>query len=108
MARPLPSAPVPPRMPMTGRVALMGSGELHLRERQHAHARGLETLAHAARRQHCRGLVAVDAEAVDLALEVLAVSRDDLLVEHHADDTVLDLLSVVQDCALNLPRGKIA
>src|SRR5690349_6434072 len=70
IARPFPSAPVPPRMPMTGSTGLMGLADLHLRERQHAHTRGFQALAHTARRQHRGRLVAVDAEAVDLALQV--------------------------------------
>ena len=39
---------------------------------------------------------------------MLAVARDDLLVEHHAHDAVLDLLGVVQDRAWDLPRGQVA
>src|SRR5438445_6063318 len=108
MARPLPSAPVPPRMPTTGSMSVMGSGQLHLRERKHAHACGFQSLPHPTRGDHRRRLVTVNAEAVDLAWQVLAVARDDLLVEHHAHDAVLDLLGVVQHGAWDLPRSQVA
>src|SRR3954454_10640958 len=114
-ASPEPRSPVPPMMARVGRSGISAllyaryesggrraparpalSVEAHLGQGHDLDARGLEPFPRGPRGRDRGRLVAVDAQALDLGLDALAVARDDLAFEDHADDLLLDGLRVLQ------------
>src|SRR4051794_38230506 len=123
-ASPEPRSPVPPMMARVGRSGISAllarvtrvvaaeprparllSVEAHLGQGHDLDPRGFEPFARGPRGRDRGRLVAVDAQALDLGLDALAVAGDDLAFEDHADDLLLDGLRVLQHRSRDLARG---